>query len=123
MQDALIYLCSPYTHPDLSVRQARFDAACRAAADLIRQGKLILSPIAHSHALCQYDLPLDWEFWQQVDRRLLETCNEVVVLMLDGWEQSVGVQAEIAIARELGKPVTYLRATDPAEAEPVRRRA
>ena len=33
------------------------------------------------------------------DRRFLETCDEVVVLKLDGWEQSVGVQAEIAIAR------------------------
>ncbi len=28
--------------------------------------------------------------------------------MLDGWRESVGVQAEIAIARELGKPVTFL---------------
>jgi hypothetical protein len=30
-----------------------------------------------------------------------------MVLMLDGWRESIGVQAEIAIANELGKPVTY----------------
>jgi len=30
--------------------------------------------------------------------------------MLDGWNQSVGVQAEIRVARELGKPVRYLAA-------------
>ena len=28
-----------------------------------------------------------------------------MVLMLDGWQESVGVQAEIRIARVLGKPV------------------
>ncbi len=32
----------------------------------------------------------------------------VVVLMLAGWEASVGVQAEIQIAQELGKPIAYL---------------
>ena len=34
--------------------------------------------------------------------------------MLDGWRESVGIQAEIAIARQLGKPVTFL----PAEENP-----
>ena len=28
----MIYLASPYTHPDRDVRQERFEAACRAAA-------------------------------------------------------------------------------------------
>jgi hypothetical protein len=28
--------------------------------------------------------------------------------MLAGWQESVGVQAEIRIARDLGKPVRYL---------------
>jgi hypothetical protein len=28
--------------------------------------------------------------------------------MLGGWETSIGVRAEIRIARELGKPVSYL---------------
>jgi hypothetical protein len=32
-----------------------------------------------------------------------------IVLTLPGWRESVGVQAEIAIARELGKPVTFLQ--------------
>ena len=108
VQKPLLYLCSPYSNPDPSVRQARFDAACRAAADLIREGKIIFSPVAHSHALCQYDLPLDWEFWQQLDRRFLEACDEVVVLILDGWRESVGIQAEMAIAHALGKPVSFL---------------
>ena len=46
------------------------------------------------------------------DREHLERSDEAVVLVLDGWQESRGVQAEIRIARELGKPVRYL---DPAE--------
>ena len=104
----LVYLASPYSHPDPAVRQARYQAACRAAAWLIGQGHLVFSPIAHSHAIAQHGLPVDWGFWEEQDRRLLAACDELWVLMLDGWEDSRGVQAEVAIARKLGKPVGYL---------------
>lgn len=104
----MTYLCSPYSHPDSAVREARFEAACRAAAELIRQGKTVFCPVAHSHAICSYGLPIDWGFWERHDRRYLEASDEVIVLMLDGWRGSVGVQAEIEIARSLGKPVSYL---------------
>jgi len=62
--------------------------------------------------LVEHGLPTDWAFWQHVDREHLERCDEMVVLMLDGWEESAGVQAEIRIARELGKPVRYLAAAE-----------
>jgi hypothetical protein len=55
------------------------------------------------------------QIWQRHDHRYLEACDEVVVLMLDGWQQSIGVQAEISAARELGKPVTFLSAAGQAE--------
>ena len=35
-------------------------------------------------------------------------CDEVIVLQLDGWRESEGVQAEMALARELGRRVDYL---------------
>ena len=104
----MIYLASPYTYDDPAVRQQRFEAACRAAAELILQGKTVFSPIAHSHAICRYGLPSDWQFWQRHDLALLALCEEVVVLKLDGWHQSVGVQAEIAAACALGKPVKFM---------------
>jgi hypothetical protein len=104
----MIYLASPYSHPDLTVRERRFHAACRAAAALLRAGHAVFSPIAHSHHLVEHGLPGDWTFWQQFDRELLARCDEVLVLMLDGWEESVGVREEIRIARELDKPVRYV---------------
>jgi len=108
----MIYLACPYTDPDPAVRQQRFESTCRAAAALIRQGKVVFSPVCHSHPICRYGLPGDWQFWRQQDLAFLAICQEVVVLQLDGRQQSVGVRAEIATARALGKPVTFL-STEP----------
>jgi len=104
----IIYLASPYSHPDPAVRELRFRAACQAAVALLHAGRVVFSPIAHSHPLVEHGLPTSWNFWQRFDCELLTRCDEVMVLMLDGWEESVGVQAEIRIARELGKLVRYL---------------
>lgn len=103
----MIYLASPYSHPDPDVREQRFEAACAAAAALLRAGHRVYSPIAHSHPLTRYGLPGDWAFWERHDRWYLERCDEVVVLMLEGWDSSEGVQAEIDYATRLGKPVWY----------------
>ena len=108
MANTLLYIASPYSHEDPAVRQARFEAACRMTAELIRQGKPAYSPVVHSHPLCHYGLPLCWDFWQRHDLRFLEMCSEVVVLKLPQWEKSVGVNAEIAAARAMGKPVTFM---------------
>src|SRR5262245_50334070 len=103
----MIYLASPYSHPEADVRQARFDAACRAAAQLMRDGHVVYCPVAHGHPIAQHGLPTEWSYWEQTDRRFLAVCDEVVVVTLDGWRESVGVSAEIRIANELGKHVSY----------------
>ena len=99
----MIYVISPYSHPDLGVRQQRFVAACCATAALARAGHLAISPIVHGHSLAEFGLPTDWSFWQHWRRDLLARCDEVIVLQLDGWIESVGVQAEIALARALAQ--------------------
>lgn len=109
MKDRLIYLASPYSNSDPAVRLARFHAVCREAARLMARGRLVFSPIAHTHPIAEAgQLPLGWPFWERYDRRMIGACDELHVLRLDGWRTSVGVQAEIAIAAELGKPVHYL---------------
>lgn len=101
----MIYLANPDSHPDPAVRQARYEAVCRAAAKLIRLGYVVFSPIAHSLGMARHGLPVDWEFWERHDRRFLDACDESWVLRLDGWQESRGVQAEIGLARAMGKPV------------------
>ena len=104
----MIYLASPYSHPDQAVERQRFDAVCQAAAALMRRGLAVFSPIAHSHAIARFGLPTDWAFWQRYDRAFLAWCDELWVLTLPGWEQSAGVRAEMEIAREMGKPVRLI---------------
>jgi nucleoside 2-deoxyribosyltransferase len=104
----MIYLASPYSHANPSIREQRYLAACRATATLIRAGQVVFSPVVHSHPLVAFGLPTAWAAWERIDRAFLERCDEVAVLMLDGWDQSVGVRAELRIARELGKPVRFL---------------
>jgi hypothetical protein len=103
----MIYLASPYSHPDPLVRETRFDAACRATAALIRAGQVVFSPIVHGHPLVRFGLPTDWAFWQRHDQELLRRCDEVIVLRSDGWDESEGVRAEIELAGALGKRVSY----------------
>jgi hypothetical protein len=104
----VIYLASPYSHPHAVVREHRFLAACQVAAKFIASGHATFSPIVHGHPLVDHGLPTDWWFWERVNREHIARCDEVVVLTLNGWQDSVGVAAEIRIAGELGKPVRYL---------------
>lgn len=105
----MIYLASPYSHPDDAIKVARMRAACAAAADLIRKGHAVFSPIAQSHTICEEaGAPNTHEFWMPVDLHILRKCDEVRVLALPGWEKSRGVQEEIAHAYQFGIPVSYI---------------
>lgn len=107
------YLASPYTHPDPHVMHLRYHAACKAAAALMAQGKVVFSPIAHSHPICDHlpdDKRTDFDFWMAQDLPVLRAADELVVLKLPGWGMSRGVHREIQEATDMGKPVTYLEA-------------
>ena len=104
----MIYLASPYTHVDGAVRESRFDAACLATSTLMRAGLSVYSPIVHSHPLVRYGLPIEWEFWQAHDCEHLRRCDSVIVLTLDGWKASRGVQAEIELAIDFDLPIRYM---------------
>ncbi len=104
----MIYLASPYSHPDAEVRAERHRMACIAATRLIHAGRLAFSPIAHSHALVvEGQAPGDWAFWRRYDLEMLDLCKELYVLMLPGWRESVGVVAEIKHACERKMKIAY----------------
>ena len=103
----MIYLASPYTHRDRAVCEQRFNDACFTAAALMRAGFSVFSPIVHSHPLVRYGLPIEWEFWQAHDCKHLRRCDSMIVLTLDGWKLSRGVQAEINLAIAMDLPIHY----------------
>ena len=103
----MIYLASPYSHPDPAIRDQRYLAACRATVRLLLAGQTVFSPIVHGHALVAFGLPTDWEFWARHDEQYLRRCQELIVLAIPGWDESEGVQHEIDLAQRLGKVVRY----------------
>ena len=109
MNRPLTYLAVPYSSPDPEVRRQRFEAANRAAGKLMAQGHIVFSPISHTHPIAEAcNLPLGWEYWQQFDRAYLAASRLMVILTLDGWEESVGIAGERKICEDLGVPVEFM---------------
>lgn len=109
----LFYLASPYSHPEQAVRDERFKVVQKATIDLLLEHNLFLfSPIAYNHPMVEFDLPTDWNFWQEYDKAFVDHCDALVVLKIDGWEKSVGVAAEVEYSKEIGVPVLYLTLED-----------
>lgn len=107
----MIYLASPYTHEQPTVMERRFRQAAAATFALISRGQIIYSPILHFHPLSDlYEMPKEFNFWQEVNLGMLVKADELCVLTIEGWRESRGVQAEIAFAKERIIPVNYISA-------------
>jgi len=105
-----LYLCSPYSHPNPDVREARFESANKLAAELMQAGHIVFSPISHSHPIAHHipNSACDCDFWLRQDRAFMEWCDCVVINTIDGWQESKGVLQEIEWAEKIGKPVIHL---------------
>lgn len=105
----IYYLGGPYSHLDSKIREERFQKLNICAGKLMNEGKIIYSPISANHPIsCILNLPTDWVYWEANCKAFLKCCSKIFILKLKGWRESVGVQAEIKIARDLGLPVIYL---------------
>ena len=110
-----VYLASPYSHADESVRNERFNLACEKAAEYISNGIAVFAPISHTHHIADFmeeSARMDFELWMEADLPLVHHAREVHVLRLEGWEQSRGIRREIEYAMERGIPVVYIDMTD-----------
>jgi hypothetical protein len=111
-QYTIIYLACPYTHADHRVREQRFKLATVAAAELIRQGYIVYSPITMTHPLDMVLAgdanTLGSDYWVKFDEAFMAVCAEMVVLQIDGWDQSSGIRREMNYFQSRGKPVRFL---------------
>jgi hypothetical protein len=105
----LIYIASPYSDPDPKIRQLRFEQVASFTGTKINKGLIVYSPIVHNHPIATYfsNLPKGFDFWQHFDLHILNLCDQLTVLCIDGWEESKGVQAEIRFARNKDMPVLF----------------
>jgi len=100
-----IYLAIPYS----GMEEQSFEASCRIAAKLMNEGHIVFSPIAHSHPLVAHGAPQgDHDFWMKQDLAVLEHCDEMHIVCLDGWRESRGVGVEIVFAREHNIPIELI---------------
>ncbi len=104
-----IYLSSPYSHPDATMRENRYLATAFMVGHLSARGKVVFSPIVHYHpAALMHQLPGDAEYWKKVNSTFLQAAAELKVLLLPGWDVSVGVSWELEMAAALQLPVSYM---------------
>lgn len=105
----LIYLASPYTHPNKLIEALRWRQVEEATAILLKRDVLVFSPIVHCHSLATtYNMPGNFKFWQDYCLDMLTRCDEMWILQLDSWEKSAGITAEREYARINHKPIRYI---------------
>ncbi len=109
-----IYLATAYTgHEEKS-----FATANRIAAELIKEGNYVFSPISMSHPIAETGLLKgSWDEWKELDMEFIRWCDEIVVInfgdeIIDENHEiskSVGVQDELKYGKEIGKSISYYR--------------
>lgn len=105
----LIYIASPYSHPDENIREENYRKVTSLAAKLCSEGHVAISPIAYGHNLLSFhEMPSDWEFWQNFCFSILKHCDEIMVYKMPGWDKSKGVSEEIKFAEENNIKISYL---------------
>lgn len=104
----LVYVSAPYTHSDSAVIEKRMQVVSEYQAFRAYQGILTVSPLEKHFILKYRDLPGDYAFWGNLSKCMLRRCDKVHVLTMPGWEQSVGVQDEIRLAKDLNMEIYYV---------------
>lgn len=104
----MIYLASPYSHPDPLIMRTRFMLAEQCTASLLMQRQFVYSPIVHCHELAQkFKLPTDFEYWKAYNFDMLRRADVFGILKINGWAESKGLTAEHKMARRLGMSIVF----------------
>ena len=108
MKKKLIYIASPYKHKDGSVMEERFNAVKQTTLEIMREFEDIIpfSPICYTVGL-EEDIDIINFDWYSFDLEFLYRCDILLVLQLEGWENSYGVKLEIEEACKNDIPVIY----------------
>jgi hypothetical protein len=105
-----IYLAAPYTHESSVVMNQRFEEINKMAAELLTNGFHVFSPISHAHPINEIaGLGRGFIKWMDYDLSIIALwADEVWVMQMDGWKESVGVQCEISFATKLGMSIIFI---------------
>jgi hypothetical protein len=110
----LEYIAIPYSSGDASEELMTYRAKISdfIFSELAKEGRILYAPISSCHHIAvKYGLPRDWQFWKTMDEVFLEKVDKLVVVMLEGWDTSTGLKAELEIAEERGIEIEYIDPT------------
>lgn len=102
-----IYLACPYTHENAEVMEYRAKIATAMASFYMRVHEyIVFSPITYGHEVCKHGFGHGFGWWKEMNLSIIkEWATEVHCINLAGYENSVGMKAEIAFAEENKIPV------------------
>lgn len=108
-----IYLATPFSHKWFFIRWWRFLKVTKQAAQLMKQGYIVFSPITHSFLIAWFlpsHLMQAHTFWMNQDLSMVEWCDEFWVYAQghDAWQKSRGACKELETATELGKKIRFI---------------
>ena len=102
------YIASPCSHEDPAVVESRVAAAKRVEVFMTENysGITVYVPIASTTEQQKRGVKPK-KGWYLYDFGILAKADRLIVLMLDGWEDSIGVALEIAFALGKGLSISY----------------
>jgi hypothetical protein len=113
----LWYMAHPYTSIDAEGRfvpeaeDANFQLANHRAAELLKRGYNIYSPISHTHPIhraCPEFLGnREHEMWYHLDNDLISRTNFDGIILPPGWQESKGCCAERELFEAAGKAIKH----------------
>ena len=107
----LVYLATPYSGSDEEM-DFRAIIVNSIAKDLANEGVMVYSPVSSWHEIAsKYKMPRNYEFWKDMCETFVSKCDKVIVVILPGWHDSVGVRGEVEFARDNNIKVEYLDPT------------
>lgn len=103
------YLGHPYSHGAPYMREDRWKKGLHVNGLLMTAGVHVYNPIHATHELALvHQLPYEHDWWIEFNRHFIDGSVGMLILALNGWEQSRGLAQEIDYCRVKGKQMWLL---------------
>ena len=105
----MIYIAAPYSDSDQTVVDNRVKRVCEYSGGLLKNGQSCVSALTVGVSILQHtNLPTDFSFCKKLSFDLIDVCDEIHVLMLDGWDNSIGVDGEVNYGIKKGIKIKHI---------------
>lgn len=106
----IVYVAAPYSN--VNNKEQLMDTIAKVCGKYMidNPGEYTITGLVHHYACQHYsEIGTDWNFWKNFCVDFLRRCDKLLVIQVEGWDASFGVQEEIRIATELKLPIIYIK--------------